>query len=263
MLTNAFKNLPSTCNEEQLEEFFDLDVVYIALGKDSLTNELTGTAYCTFDTPTDAAKALAYDGKELSGQKIGEVPRSALVNNGEDPKIKTNDQNVQSVPIVMPSHGKLSFFSGDPKVKGGEVPFESWKYEVECLQGGKHLDTDTLGLIVRRSLRREAGQIVLHMGAGASVNDIVQKLEGMYGTVESGAVLLQQLYDSKQGAEESISSYSASLQLAINKAEQRGGISPQARNETLKVVFWKGLTNIKVKQAIQHKYERLSLPLTT
>ena len=61
------------------------------------------------------------------------------------------------------------------------------------------------------------------MGAGASVNDIVQRLEGLYGTVESGAVLLQQLYDSKQGAEESISSYSARLQLAINKAEQRGG----------------------------------------
>ena len=257
------KNLPPNCNEEQLEEFFDLDLVYIALGKDSLTGELTGTAYCTFDTPKDAARALAYDGKELSGQKInvGEVPRSALVfkvNNGEDPKSKDTAQNVQSVPVVMPSHGKLSFFSGDPKVKGGEVPFESWKYEVECLQGDKHLDTNTLGLIVRRSLRGEAGQIVLHMGAGASVNDIVQKLEGLYGTVESGAVLLQQLYDSKQGAEESISSYSARLQLAINKAEQRGGISPQARNETLKVVFWKGLTNIKVKQAIQHKYEIVS-----
>ena len=154
--------------------------------------------------------------------------------------------------------GNCHFSLGDPKVKGGEVPFGSWKYEVECLQGDKHLDTDTLGLIVRRSLRGEAGQIVLHMGAGASVNDIVRKLEGLYGTVESGAVLLQQLYDSKQGAEESISSYSARLQLAINKAEQRGGISPQARNETLKVVFWKGLTNIKVKQAIQHKYEIVS-----
>ena len=164
------KNLPPNCNEEQLEEFFDLDLVYIALGKDSLTGELTGTAYCTFDTPKDAARALAYDGKELSGQKInvGEVPRSALVfkvNNGEDPNSK-DTAHVQSVPVVMPSHGKLSFFSGDPKVKGGEVPFESWKYEVECLQGDKHLDTNTLGLIVRRSLRGEAGQDSSPHGCG-------------------------------------------------------------------------------------------------
>ena len=69
---------------------------------------------------------------------------------------------------------------------------------MECLQGDRHLDTDKLGLIVRLSLRGETGQIVLHMGAGASVDDIVQKLEGLYGTVESGAVLLQQLYDSKR-----------------------------------------------------------------
>ena len=123
--------------------------------------------------------------------------------------------------------GNCHFFSGDPKVKGGEVPIESWKYEVECLQGDKHLDTDTLGLIVRRSLRGGGRADSSPHGCGASVNDIVQKLEGLYGTVESGAVLLQQLSDSKQGAEESISSYSARLQLAINKAEQRGGISPR------------------------------------
>ena len=113
------KNLPLNCNEKQLEEFFGLDIVKIALGKDSLTGELTGTAYCTFDIPKDAASSLTFDGKELLGQKInvGEVPRSTLVfkvNNQEDPKSKTSVQNVQSVPIVMPSHGKLSFFSWDP-----------------------------------------------------------------------------------------------------------------------------------------------------
>ena len=36
------------------------------------------------------------------------------------------------------------------------------------MQGDRHLDTDKLGFIVRLSLRGETGQIVLHMGAGAS-----------------------------------------------------------------------------------------------
>ena len=50
------KNLPPHFNEEQLEEFFDLDVVYVALGKDSLTGEFTGTAYCTFSKTIDEHK---------------------------------------------------------------------------------------------------------------------------------------------------------------------------------------------------------------
>ena len=115
------------------------------------------------------------------------------------------------------------------------------------MQNDKHINADTLGLIVRRSLRGEAGQIVLHMGAAASVEEIVLKLEGLYGTVESGAVLLQQLYDSKQNPDETVAGYCARLQLAINKAEKRGGISPNVRDETLRVVFWKGLANVVVK----------------
>lgn len=111
--------------------------------------------------------------------------------------------------------------------------------------------------MVRHSLRGEAGQIEIHMEARATLTDIFDKLEGLYGTVESGAVLLQQLYGAKQGPLESIASYSARLLLAIHKAKQRGDISPTAREETLRVVFWKGLTNDKVKHAIRHKYETL------
>ena len=66
------------------------------------------------------------------------------------------------------------------------------------------------------------------MGADAPVEAIISKLEGLYGTVESGAVLLQQLYDSKQNHDETISAYCARLQLAINRAEKRGGISPSS-----------------------------------
>ena len=83
----------------------------------------------------------------------------------------------------------------------------------------------------------------------------MSKLEGFYGMVESGAVLLQQLYSSKQGQDETITDYRARLQLAIDKAQQRGGISPTAKDETLRVVFWKGLCNESMKQAIRHRYE--------
>ncbi|XP_011679284.2 paraneoplastic antigen Ma3-like [Strongylocentrotus purpuratus] len=95
------------------------------------------------------------------------------------------------------------------------------------------------------------------MGLDISVIEIVDKLEGFYGTVETGAVLLQQLYSSKQEQSESIAAYSARLQLIVDKAEQRQGISRSAKDDTIKVVFWKGLCDEQLKQALRHKYESI------
>ena len=258
------KNLRVECDEEELSDFFETDVVNVSLGKDNLTGDFTGCAFCAFKTPQDAKNALKKNGEELAGNKveITEIPRSTLYLKSTDPNINTNvspkTPSSTNTPVVLQTHGRLSLFSGDSKTKGGEVPFESWRYEVECLQNDRHIAADTLGLIVRRSIRGEAGQIVLHMGADTPVEAIILKLEGLYGTVESGAVLLQQLYDSKQNQDETISAYCARLQLAINRAEKRGGISPSSRDQTLKVVFWKGLSDQKVKQAIQHKFETVT-----
>ncbi|XP_041477224.1 uncharacterized protein LOC121425266 [Lytechinus variegatus] len=130
-----------------------------------------------------------------------------------------------------------------------------WKHEIDCLATDDSCSPITLARLARRSLRGEAGQLVLNLNVDATVEEIVSKLEGFYGTVESGAVLLQQLYSARQGNEESITAYSARLQLAIDKVEHRKGISPNATDETLRVVFWKGLANESLKQAIRHKYE--------
>ena len=73
--------------------------------------------------------------------------------------------------------------------------------------------------------------------------------------MESRVVLLHKLYDSKQEQNETLAKFSARLQLALNKAEKQGGVPSQSRDSTLKLVFWRGLTNTKVKQAIQHKFE--------
>ena len=81
------------------------------------------------------------------------------------------------------------------------------------------------------------------MGQSNLVLSSSSNLDGLYGTVKSSTVLLQQLYDSKQNQDESISAYCTRLQLAINKAEKRGGISPSSLDQTLKVVFWKGLSD--------------------
>lgn len=78
------------------------------------------------------------------------------------------------------------------------------------------------------------------MGLDISVIEIVGKLEGFYGTVDGRVQLLKQ-HCTKQEQSESIAAYSARLQLIIDKAEQRQGILRGAKDDTIKVVFWKGL----------------------
>ena len=249
------KKLVERVTEDDLKHFFEDvgDVIQVRFGVDSVTGDPTGTAYCQFDNRGQALAALGLTGEQLRGVgvEVVEIPRKALVIDlkGEPLEEKVNPQ------IVVQNSLRLSLFSGDLRPKGGEVPFEIWKNEVECLAGEEGCNADTLSRIVRRSLRGEAAQLVLHLRVDATVHDIVAKLEGFYGTVESGAVLLQQLYSSKQGAGESVTAYSARLQLLIDRAEQRNGISRAAKDETLRVIFWKGLSNESLKQAIRHKYE--------
>ena len=255
----VIKKLSPNTTAGDIEGFFE-DVgglVQTRFGVDSITGDPTGAAYCAFETPAQATQALELDGLRLNNQvvEIGEMPKRALV---MDVKREPERGGAANPQVVLQNPVRLSQFSGDPKPKGGEVSFEVWKYEVECLQRDDAYSAEALARLVRRSLRGEAGQLILHLGVEATVAQVVDKLEGFYGTVESGAVLLQQLYSTKQGADESITAYSTRLQLAIDKAEQRRGIPPQNKDETLRVIFWKGLCKESLKMAIRHKYEAVA-----
>lgn len=158
----------------------------------------------------------------------------------------------QPAPATYVPPPRISPFSGDKVTKVGEVAFESWVYEVKCLRRGGYSEA-TLAPIVRRSLRGEAAQLTMRLGLDASIEEILKKLEGRYGTVESGASLLQQFYNTKQLANETVAEFGNRLEVSIRKAQERGGILQAAVDEALRVVFWMGLQNDKVKVAIRHQ----------
>ena len=256
------RRLNPVTTETSLREFLETvgEVTHIQFGMDSLTGESTGNAHCAFASNSLALKAISDLNKAiLDGQTLDvlEIPKSNLVLKlKKEVHVVSSDMTpvIKSQTIIQ-NPLKMSMFSGEQKPKGGEVLFEVWKHEINCLQTDENCSPQALARLVRRSLRGEAGQMILNMGVETTVEKIVDKLEGFYGTVESGAVLLQQLYSSRQGTDESVTAYSARLQLAIDKVEQRRGISPSAKDETLRVVFWKGMSNESLKQAIRHKYE--------
>ena len=70
---------------------------------------------------------------------------------------------------------KLPYFSGSQEKKD-DASFELWAFEIRSLiQEGTHSPA-ALAQAVRRNLRGTASHVLLHLGQGVSVHDILQRL---------------------------------------------------------------------------------------
>ena len=89
---------------------------------------------------------------------------------------------------------KFSIFSvEDPRPKT-ESTFEEWKYEVSCLQKDKIYSDTVIGQAIRKSLKGQAKKVLLPMGSGTTVEEILELLEGIFGNVATSISILQEFY---------------------------------------------------------------------
>ncbi|KAK3726814.1 hypothetical protein QZH41_019605 [Actinostola sp. cb2023] len=95
----------------------------------------------------------------------------------------------------------------------------------------------------------EASRLAMHLGEDASLEEILIKLERVYGTVESGTTLLQQFYNSRQEGEESVGAYSCRLEDILNKAIARGAVAREQGDEMLRSKLWTGLKDERIRNA--------------
>lgn len=187
------------------------------------------------------------------------------------------DSQIDELVIALKKHGKYSpskpqnisegsslfipkipNFSGEFPIPKGEVSFEVWKFEINCLRkDGLHKETAvTHG--ARKSLRGEAAKILMNsLGHKATIGEILDKFEGIYGTLETGEELLQQFYNATQNVGESISSWGCRLEDILTKAVSLKKLSESAKNDMLRTKFWSGLQNSILKNAIRYKYENI------
>ena len=99
---------------------------YLNFGKDSLADESTGNAYCAFVSSILASQAVT----ELNNQTLDDKVVEVLEIPKSNPVLKLKEEPNDVAPHVVRSQTviqnpfKLSIFSGDPKPKRGEVPFE-------------------------------------------------------------------------------------------------------------------------------------------
>ncbi|CAC5366242.1 unnamed protein product [Mytilus coruscus] len=109
----------------------------------------------------------------------------------------------------------LPTFSGDNR--GDDVSYDLWRYQVACLikENYRH---EIIAQAIRRSVHGTASRIVMRLGVEATVDDVIDRMDSIFGSVDVKEVLLAQFYTACQGDDEDVSSWGCRLEDILNKA---------------------------------------------
>ena len=143
---------------------------------------------------------------------------------------------------------RISIFSGD---ESNDSCYEAWKFEVVTLIKDGTFSDKVIATALTKSLRGDAASVVRRMGLNACIEDIMQKLEGIFGTVEDSESLLSTFYSAEQHPGEKVSTWGCRLEDLLDRALQGQALSSKSIDDMLKVKFWSGLQD-HIKEGTRH-----------
>jgi hypothetical protein len=143
---------------------------------------------------------------------------------------------------------RIACFSGDEEK---DSSFEAWKFEVMTLVKEGTYSDKVITSALMKSLRGDAAKVVRRLGLNASIEDILNKFEGIFGTVEDSENLLSNFYSAEQLPNEKVSTWGCRLEDLLDRALQGQPISSKSVDDMLKMKFWSGLRD-HIKEATRH-----------
>ena len=169
-------------------------------------------------------------------------------------------QSVSSKPAtaitVSTFRPKLSTFYGDVfKLSKGEVIYDQWKYEVNCLVLEKIREEEILQA-VRRSVKGEAAGVLQRL-KGKSLSEVLKKFESVFGKTDNKAAVLKKFYSAEQGTDEDIQHWSCRLEALLNDASELGLVKEENANQMLCDMFWNGMKT-ELKDITGYIYDRIT-----
>lgn len=195
--------------------------------------------------------------QELQEREMELARREQRVNAEDDikPRPLTYEREPQTDDKVQYSYPKFTIFSGEEPKPKTEATYEEWAYEVNCIRKEDvHLEYK-LAQAIRKSLRGQAKRVVMPLGTSATVEEMLVKLEKIFGNVASGESILQSFYLASQRADESVAAWGLRLEEILQVAIKKGHIEPEKRNGMLRSKFWKALKSEKLKNATRVYFE--------
>ena len=153
--------------------------------------------------------------------------------------------------LPVQQYPKIAFFSGE-EGKSGDVKFGQWRSEVVSLMNEGYSEPVILQGI-RRSLRGTAAEVLHNLPRPVSVTDILTKFDVVFGIVLSMEHLLEDFYNATQLPTEKVVVWGCRLESILSRLRERGLSSDS--NAMLRSRFWHGLSDLKIKNALRHKFD--------
>ncbi|MEW8088043.1 MAG: hypothetical protein AB2784_00295 [Candidatus Thiodiazotropha endolucinida] len=118
-------------------------------------------------------------------------------------------------------------------------------------------DEYIVGQSLRNSLKGQARKVLVTMGPSAKLEQIMEKFESVFGNVASGESVLQEFYTATQRPDESIALWGIRIEEIVQKAIEKGHVTPLQKNSMLKTKFWRSLYNTELKNATRVHFESI------
>lgn len=149
----------------------------------------------------------------------------------------------------------ITRFSGTDPVPKTENTFEEWSMEVDSLIKRNEYPDYIINQAVRNSLSGQARKQIFTLGAEATIGQIKEKLENVFGDACSDESILQEFYTASQKAGESVTLWGIGIEEILQKAIQKGhAIAADQKDKMLKERFWRGLSSIELQNSTSVHY---------
>ena len=125
---------------------------------------------------------------------------------------------------------------------------------MECLQTDGY--ADHFICLAIRLLRGSASRVLMRLVPTATVDEILYKLDSIYGLVEERESLLANFYSAKQQENENVATLWCRQEDLLSEALVQGLVNPDDENDMLRNMFWYGMkTSLKdISGYLHYKY---------
>lgn len=164
-----------------------------------------------------------------------------------------------SDPSMHATH-RLRPFSGKVPRPNHEMDYDTWRSGVELVLRDPSVSDLQRTRLIRDSLLPPACDMVKHLSYDALPDVYLQQLESAYGTVQDGEELYAKFMDTYQNHGEKPSEYLQRLQVALQHAVRRGGVSERDMDKRLLAQFCRGCWDNGLISELQLKQRKSSPP---
>lgn len=156
------------------------------------------------------------------------------------------------------TQARLSNFSGE--ASKSDVSFQQWRYEVKGLLRDEIYTEATILQAIRRSLRGTAADFLHNMGEDVTVQQVLDKMERVFGNILPPEAILEQFYSAKQQQNEKVATWACRLEETLSKLESCQDkaaplVSPEVSKTMLRTKFYTGLRPGLLKNALRHNFD--------